>query len=93
MNKKLYVGNLDYSVSASELKAAFSAWEVTECKVIENKGFAFITFATVKDTTTAKEELMNKELKGRPMKIDVAQENFNGNRNSGGSRNDYQKRY
>ena len=46
MNNKLFMGNLDYSVTSEELKAFLSEkWEVTECRVIEGKGFGFVTFA------------------------------------------------
>lgn len=91
MNNKLYVGNLDYSISNEELKEAFSAWEITDCKLIENKGFAFITFAQAEDAAAAKEQLSNQELKGRPMKIDFAQERTGASR-GGGRSNGFQKR-
>ncbi len=74
MNKKIYVGNLDYSIQSNELKEAFSQWEVTESIVIDGKGFGFVTFAEPNFASAAKEEMNNKELKGRPMKIDFAQE-------------------
>ncbi len=93
MNKKLYVGNLDYSTTSSELKEMFSNWEITECIVIDGKGFAFITFASADQANAAKEELNEKEFRGRLMKINFAQERSDRNRNSGGFRNDYQKRY
>ena len=96
MNNKIYVGNLDYSIQADELKAAFSQWEITDCIVIEGKGFGFVTFAEASSASTAKEELNNKELKGRPMKIDFAQERSRDNNRSsygGGKKSGFQKRY
>lgn len=90
MNNKIYVGNLEYSIQADELKAAFSQWEVTEAIVIEGKGFGFVTFADASSASAAKEEMNNKELKGRSMKIDFAQER---SRDGGGRKSGFQKRY
>lgn len=100
MNKKLYVGNLDYSVQSDELKSAFSQWEISECIVIDGKGFGFVTFTEPASASAAKEEFNNKEFKGRPMKIDFAQERASsgprggggGHRGGGGGR-DFKKRY
>lgn len=96
MNSKLYVGNLEYSVSKDELGEAFSEWEVTDCVVIEGKGFGFVTFASPADATSAKEKLSEQQLKGRPLKIDFAQEraprNQNG-RSGGRGRDGFKRRY
>ncbi len=75
MSNKLYVGNLNYSVTDSELKDFFSQkFQVTDCKVIEGKGFAFVTFDSEGNASAAKEEYNNQEFKGRALKIDVAKE-------------------
>lgn len=80
MNNKLYVGNLDYSVQSNELKEVFGSLEVTDCIVIEGKGFGFVTFADANAANTAKEEFHNKEFKGRSLKIDFAQERSSSDR-------------
>lgn len=93
---KLYIGNLDYSVDSEELKAAFAQWTVTDCAVIEGKGFAFVTFENTESAGAAKDEFSNKELKGRPLKIDFAREKSrDNNRSGGGDRRSggYNKRY
>lgn len=100
MNNKLFIGNLDYSVSSEELKAFLSEkWEITECRVIEGKGFGFVTFAEADGAAQAKEELSDSEFKGRKLKIDFAKENNNRDRDrSGGGgrerdRGGYKQRY
>lgn len=90
MNNKLYIGNLDYSIQSSELKEAFAKWEVSDCAIIEGKGFGFLTFADAESANQAKEEMNNQELRGRQMKIDFAQER---SKSGGGRRNDFKKRY
>lgn len=77
MNKnKLYVGNLNYSVTSKELSDFFAEdWDVTDCKVIEGKGFAFVTFEDDQSAAAAKEKYNNSEFKGRNLKIDIAVDN------------------
>jgi cold-inducible RNA-binding protein len=97
--KKIYVGNLSYSVQKQDLKEAFSKWQLEDCIVIESKGFGFVTFASEEDALQAKEELNNFEFQGRQMKLDFAKErtdsknrgDFRSSR--GGKRNDFKKRY
>lgn len=94
MSNKIYVGNLNYSVQSDELKSTFSKWEVTDCVVIEGKGFGFVTFADANSASAAKEEMNNKELEGRAMKIDFAQERSKERSNfKGGKKSGFQKRY
>lgn len=74
-NNKLYFGNLEYSVTSRELQEFLnSRWEVLDCKVIDNKGFGFVTFATEEVAKAAQETLNDTELKGRKLKIDFAKE-------------------
>jgi cold-inducible RNA-binding protein len=83
MSNKLYVGNLEYSVTGSDLQALFQPKaKVIECKVIEGKGFAFVTFEDEQSANAVKEEFNGYDLKGRALKIDNAREN-----NGGGGRN------
>ena len=70
---KLYVGNLNYSVTSEELRELFSAHgEVKEVKVIEGKGFGFVEMSSVAEAEAAKEALNGNEFKGRTMKVDEA---------------------
>lgn len=78
-SNKLYVGNLDYSVSSGELQDFLAAkGEVVECKVIEGKGFGFVTFSNSEVANAVKDELDGQEFKGRKLKIDNARENTGG---------------
>ncbi|RKX72165.1 RNA-binding protein [candidate division TA06 bacterium] len=70
---KLYVGNLNYSVSEDELKDLFTAHgEVKSVRIIEGKGFAFVEMSSTEEAEKAKEALNNADFKGRTMKVDEA---------------------
>ena len=74
MSNKLYVGNLNYSVTEEELKSFFEERYngVKEVKVIEGKGFGFVELATKEDAEDAKNKLNGFEFKGRKMRVDTA---------------------
>jgi RNA recognition motif-containing protein len=75
MSNKLYVGNLNYAVTSEELKSFLAdGFDVSDCKVIEGKGFAFATFSDASSASAAKEKFNNVEFKGRNLKIDIARE-------------------
>jgi len=75
---KLFVGNLSYTATDSDIMEAFSQFgEVVEAKVIvdkmsgRSKGFAFVTMS---DDASAQKalELNDKEVAGRPVKVSIA---------------------
>lgn len=77
---KLYVGNLSFSVDEAQLRELFSAYgEISELAMItdrdtgRSKGFAFITFANQQAAEKAL-ELDGKDLGGRNMRVNIAQE-------------------
>ena len=71
--KKLYVGNLNYSVTNRELEDLFSDYgEVTSVNVIEGKGFGFVEMASPSEAEKAKKELHESTFKGRTLRIDEA---------------------
>ena len=73
MQNKLYVGNLNYSVTTEDLQGLFSEYgEITEVKVIEGKGFGFVEMATQAAAENAKKELNGSQLKGRTLKVNDA---------------------
>lgn len=41
-NKTLYVGNLPYSVTESQLAAHFSAYGSTNARIVDGRGFGFV---------------------------------------------------
>jgi RNA recognition motif-containing protein len=70
---KLYVGNLNYSVTNEELVELFSEHgEVKEANVIQGKGFGFVEMSSQAEAEKAKEALNNVEFKGRNLRVDEA---------------------
>jgi len=79
MSKKLYVGNLPFSVTNEELKKIFSKFgEIEEANVISDKysgrskGFGFVTFSKDEDADKAIKEMNGKEIDGREVKVNEA---------------------
>jgi|APGre2960657468_1045069.scaffolds.fasta_scaffold03068_3 RNA recognition motif-containing protein len=79
MGKRLYVGNLSYSLKAPELEEVFKAvGEVVNVKVVmdqetgRSKGFAFVEMATDDQGTKAIETLNGKDIGGRALKVTEA---------------------
>lgn len=77
---KLYVGNFPYTVDESQLTDLFSPYgEIEDVALIKDrdtgrpKGFAFITFATQLAAEKALEQ-NGKDLGGRPLKVNIAQD-------------------
>jgi RNA recognition motif-containing protein len=70
---KLYVGNLGYAVTNSEIEQLFSSYgSVKQVNVIEGKGFGFVEMSSVSEAEKAKEALDSTEFKGRNLKVDEA---------------------
>ena len=96
MPSKLYVGNLAYSVSNSDLEKLFSTMgQVQSVAVImdkfsgQSKGFGFIEMTNAEDASKAIEQLNDTELKGRNIKVNEAkprESSFGGGHLSGGQR-------
>jgi RNA recognition motif-containing protein len=81
LNKKLYVGNLDWGVDDAKLKEIFSeAGEIVDAVVIKDKysgksrGFGFIEFADEESAKKAIDELNGKEVEGRTIVVNEARE-------------------
>ena len=79
MGKKLYVGNLSYSVSSSDLQQLFAQFgKVDSAEVISDrmtgrsKGFAFVEMSTDEEAQKAVEGMNGKEHEGRPMVVNEA---------------------
>ncbi|MCF7862057.1 RNA-binding protein [Candidatus Woesearchaeota archaeon] len=80
--KKLYVGNLDYSVTKDELSELFAEFgEVVEVTIIDGKGFGFVEMSEPAEAENAMSELNGKDLKGRSMKVDEARPKRDNRRN------------
>lgn len=79
MNKKLYIGNLDYGTSEDALEEAFSeAGEVESADIVSDRntgrsrGFGFVEMSSEEEAEKAIELLDGKELDGRTLKVDEA---------------------
>ncbi len=97
MNRRLYVGNLAYSVTGEQLRELFGAHgEVSEASVISDratgrsKGFGFIEMATEEGATAAVEALNEANVGGRNLIVNEARErDARPPREGGGGRDRY----
>ena len=76
---KIYVGNLSWNADESDLRDAFSAHgEVTSVQIItdresgRSRGFAFVEMENDAEAQEAISAVNNKEIDGRPVKVNEA---------------------
>jgi RNA recognition motif-containing protein len=88
MAKRLFVGNLAYSINEADLRDLFSgSGDITEVKVVLDRetgrarGFAFVEMATEEGAGAAIQNLNGRDLQGRALTVREAEE-----RGSGGGR-------
>lgn len=102
MSKKLYVGNLAYSIGKSELEQMFaphgtvnSAQVITERDSGTSKGFGFVEMASEREAQAAIAALNGKSVDGRNLIVNEARPQeprsgggggFGGRGNGGGGR-------
>lgn len=93
MGKKLYVGNLGYGVSSSDLQQLFAAHGTVEsAQVVEDrstgqsKGFGFVEMSSDSEAQAAIKELNGQDLDGRPLTVNEAKPRAP---HSGGGRGGY----
>ncbi len=79
MAKKLYVGNLSFSVNDEELQQAFSSFgNVTSARIIidkmsgRSKGFGFVEFQDDASADSAISKMDGQEIGGRPVRVSEA---------------------
>lgn len=79
MGKKLYVGNLSYKVTSSDLQLLLSQFgQVQSAEVIidratgRSKGFGFVEMGSDEEAQQAIDALSGKEHEGRPLTVNVA---------------------
>ena len=79
MSTKLYVGNLDYTVTGDQLSELFAkAGKVVSAVVISDKysgrskGFGFVEFETEEAAKAAMAEMNGKEIEGRKITVNEA---------------------
>ena len=91
MGKRLYVGNLSYGTNETDLRDLFAQLgNVAEVKVVMDRetgrprGFAFVEMSTDSEAQEAIAQLNGRELDGRTLKINEAQERTGGGGGGGG---------
>jgi RNA recognition motif-containing protein len=79
MAMKLYIGNLSYDISESEIKDLFSPFgEIESINIItdqytgKGKGFGFVEMSSRSEGEQAIGELNGKEVKGRTLTVNEA---------------------
>lgn len=78
-NAKLFVGNLEWSVTGDDLRALFAtAGTVTDAVVLSDRmtgrsrGFGFVTMSSEDEAKAAVEKLNGSDLKGRKINVNIA---------------------
>ena len=97
MGKKLYVGNLSYSVSSSDLESMFSAHGTVESAEVINdratgrsKGFGFVEMGSDSEAQAAISALNGHEHEGRALTVNEAKPREDrGGGGGGGGRGGY----
>ncbi len=94
MSKKLFVGGLSWDTTDSSLSQAFETFgDVTEAKVItdrdtgRSRGFGFVTFVDATAATNAISDMDGKDLDGRAIRVNEAQDRNRGGGGGGGGYN------
>ena len=91
MGRRLYVGNLAWTVTDQDLQEAFSeVGQVDSSQVImdratnRSRGFGFVEMATEEAADAAVKKLNGREIKGRPIRVNEAQARGTGGGPGGG---------
>lgn len=84
MMKKLYVGNLPWSVTEDDVRVLFSSIGethsvslITDRGTGRSRGFGFVEMASA-DAESAMSQLNGQEFHGRPLRISEAEKRING---------------
>jgi RNA recognition motif-containing protein len=93
MGKKLYVGNLSYEVTSSDLEKMLephgtvaSAQVITDRDTGRSKGFGFVEMSNDQEAKSAIEALNGKETNGRALTVNEAKPREDRTGRSGGGR-------
>src|SRR5438046_10689672 len=91
MGNRLYVGNLSYGTTELELRELFSqVGTVADAKVVMDRetgrprGFAFVEMGNAEEALKAIEQFNGRELDGRALNVNEAQERSGGGGGRGG---------
>ena len=91
MSMKLYVGNLSFDTSNSELQELFATIGTVESATVvedrdtgRSRGFGFVEMSTKEEGDNAIDQLNGKEINGRELKVNEAKPRENRAGGSGG---------
>lgn len=92
MGRKLYVGNVSFRSTEETLRAAFEqdgrkverVTIVTDRETGRSRGFAFVEMGADEDAEAAIAALDGQEVDGRPLRVNIAQEQGPRERSGGG---------
>lgn len=81
MSKKIYVGNLSYDVTNTDLESRFSDFGkvvsvklITDMETGRSKGFAFVEMDTEEDALKCIDNLDGQDFCGRGLKVNIAKD-------------------
>lgn len=81
MSNKIFIGNLDFSITDGELRELLAeVGEVvdvhlpTDRETGRPRGFAFVRFATEEQAAQAVETMNGREVSGRTLRLDIAED-------------------
>ena len=93
---KLYVGNLSFDTSESELRSAFEAHGTVDSVAVvsdkytgRSRGFGFVEMNNAEEAKAAMSELNEKELDGRKLNVNEARPREDNRGGGGGGRDRY----
>ena len=91
MGKKLYIGNLPYTITESELRELFerhgtvaSVSVITDRETGRARGFAFVEFEDANGAQAAMQALDGTQVGGRTLRVNEANERSGGGGGGGG---------
>ena len=91
MGNRLYVGNLSYGTTELDLRELFGQMgTVADAKVVTDRetgrprGFAFVEMSTSEEALKAIEQINGREVDGRALTVNEAQERSGGGGRGGG---------
>lgn len=98
-NRKLFVGNVGYSVTENELRDLFAqVGNVESVNIVKDKftgnsrGFAFVEMSSSDEARQAVQDLNNKDVGGRSLKVSEARSRENRDSNGNGNRGGFSRR-
>ena len=100
MGRKLYIGNLAFQTTETDLKELFAQAGLCESVAIikdrdsgQSRGFGFVEMASNADAQKAIEMFNGQDVQGRALKVNEAREREGGGRGNNGSGGGWDRRY